>query len=908
MGLFDDVKARAKWEDLLELKETGENFTTEDDVCPLCGHNKDFVIYGESKRFKCFGGTGGEQGDIIEFYRITHELKDSITAALELARKYGIATKTSGEKASTAFDVIAEHLHEQLNADGACPDTNGLTPLEYQLQRRGHTKEGLTHFQVGWTGEHDILPFLEKAGINAVENGFVKNRKPHNIWPKNCFIYPHIHMGHVVYFTVKDPKKESEYNMLKSFHKNPQVLFYNQRSRTPNTVYVVEGENDVITLWEHGLRDVEIWATNGQLSSMQKKALARVPDVRTIFDNDAAGANYRALVKGRHFLFPDGFAKKDIDDFLRDGGALNQLIEMKKEMSVHIPIKEEDGGYIRLVATKDDVIPKKLTNFTIGLSKVYTYLEDFSRNREVIITREDGFQSFPFELTSEQKTSTSSFKRIMAQYADGSFYGNDEDLIAIWDHVYAKQDVREVHIPTSVGYQPEEDQWLFANAMVGKQNCTLADGDGIIWLPDQDHGLRIKTLAEDSAKAVGMPYISLPDDWGDPVVEFEHEFLRQLALNRGSPGDALIMLAWIRANVYTPYLFLSKSMESFPFLYLYGDHGSGKSHLAKILSAFFGDPEPRFVAMSNYGSGAGVMRKLGYYSSMPFVFDDLRENMLADQGTMRGFYNRVGRSLASMSSSGANRVKEQPVLSNFILTGETYFKDKALKSRCVSLFITKTEEDNPSFSWLKGQEPFLSEITAYHLYNARPWEEIKADLPKWREHAINLGCIKRAADNWRLLLPEVYDLRDAVFPDFDFDSYIRPLFQEESNELGSQSLVNEFVDRLSYLKITSGRWNPNTPVYRLEDDILYLPVSGLVKLINQEYKIGYAQALDVDTLRNQFREQSYFLKASVKTRIKGNSMNAMTLNWPEVPDIIRELIQNMKEVSTDAQDSTNSSG
>jgi hypothetical protein len=28
-------------------------------------------------------------------------------------------------------------------------------------------------------------------------------------------------------------------------------------------------------------------------------------------------------------------------------------------------------------------------------------------------------------------------------------------------------------------------------------------------------------------------------------------------------------------------------------------------------------------------------------------------------------------------------------------------------------------------------------------------------------------------------------------------------------------------------------------------------------------------------------------------------MNAMTLNWLEVPDIIRELIQNVKEVSTD---------
>lgn len=894
MGLFDEVKAAAKWEDLLDLKETGENLTTEDDICPICGHSKDFVVYPERGRFKCFGGTGGDSGDIIEFYRITNGLSDSVSAAIALAKRYGLKTERKKAEQTTAFDIIANHLRENLLTDGECPALGGLTPLQYQLTKRGHTEEGLQHFLVGWTGEHDILPFLEASGIDAVSNGFVKNRKPHNVWPKNCFIYPHIYMGHVVYFTVKDPQKASEYNMLRSFHKNSTVLFYNQRAKGVNTVYVVEGENDVISLWEHGVRDVEIWATNGQLSGPQKKALAQVPDVRTIFDKDAAGDNYRALVRGRHFLFPEDFQKKDIDDFLRDGGTLDQLQEQKREMSVHIPIKEENGGYSRLIATKDDVVTKKLTNFVINLSKVYTYLEDFSRNREVIIAREDGFQSFPFELTSEQKTSTAAFKRVVAQYSDGSFYGNDEDLIAIWDHVYAKQSVREVHIPTCVGYQPEVDQWLFGNVMVGKQSCILADEDGIIWPKDTDHGLRIKTLTEDSAKTAGVPYLSLPDDWGDSVVEFEYDVLRNLAMNRGSMGDALIMLAWIRANRYTPYLFMGKSMESFPFLYLYGDHGSGKSHLAKILSSFYGDPEPRFVAMSNYGSGAGVMRKLGYYSSMPFVFDDLRENMLSDQGTMRGFYNRVGKSLASMRSSGADRVREQLVLSNFLLTGETYFKDKALKSRCISLFITKTEEENPSFSWLKSQEPFLSEITAYHLVNSRPWEEIKADFPKWREKAIELGCIKRAADNWRLLLPEVYELRDAVFPDFDFDEYVRPMFLEESSELGSQSLVNEFFDRLSYLVITSGRWNPSTPVYRLEDGMLLLPIASLVKLVNQEYKVGYAQALDGDTLRNQFREQPYFVRGPVKTRIMGNAMNAIQLKWEDCPDIIQEFIQNLK--------------
>lgn len=76
--------------------------------------------------------------------------------------------------------------------------------------------------------------------------------------------------------------------------------------------------------------------------------------------------------------------------------------------------------------------------------------------------------------------------------------------------------------------------------------------------------------------------------------------------------------------------------------------------------------------------------------------------------------------------------------------------------------------------------------------------------------------------------------------------------------------------------------------------MLLLPIASLVKLVNQEYKVGYAQALDGDTLRNQFREQPYFVRGPVKTRIMGNSMNAIMLKWEDCPDIIQEFIQNLK--------------
>ncbi len=890
MGIIDKIKQKVQWGDLLALKESGENWTTEDDVCPICGHSRDFVIYSESSKFKCFGGTGGQSGDILEFYRITHALPDIKTTIREMAKEFDIPYERASNLPGP-FDLIAKELHRRLLESEPCEALQGMTPLQYQLEKRKHTREALEYFQVGWTGEAGILKFLEEQGINAVEHGFVRSRKPFEVWPKNVFIYPHITEGTVKYFTVKDPQKQAQYNLPKTYHKDKRVEFYNQRTLNPPKVFVVEGENDVISLWEAGIRD-EVWATNGQISKSQAKVLTGIRDVRTIFDSDAAGDKYRALVKGTHYLLPSSAESKDIDDFLKkEEGSLTDLVEIPRVKMSSSPIQERDGGYVKLVAEKDGVSEKTLTNFVIRLRGVFFYLEDHTRTREIVLIRDNGLESVPFELTSDQKVSVAAFRRVVANYCDGTFWGSEEDLALLWQHVYETQKETVIYVPPTIGYQKDLDLWLFNNVLIGNETLIRADDDGIMWPPGSEFGYKPKELNEDARSIVDVPYISIPDNWGD-ALEMEEEFVRQFAENRENRGLALLVMAWIRANVYTPHLFMSRSTESFPFLFLYGVAGAGKSHIAQWVNGFFGTTESRTVAVSNFGSGAGVMRKLGYYSDMPVLFDDFRKDETPPEGLIRGLYNREGRVLASTTST-TSKIRTQRVECNFIWSGEDFFSNQALRSRCIPIHIDKLDssENSPSYRWMGRNEAYFSQVMAYHIYHATPWQQVEAEMDEWKGYALRLGCDKRSADNWRLLLPFVFELRDRVFPDYDVEEFLKPIFREGGEENGTDSLLVILFQRLSYLKTTGGtRWGAEVPTYRLEGDDLYLPFPNLVTLSNMEYKDPYDKKIDKDSFRQQLKTLPFTKVLSTKKRINGSTVNCSVLDWTKIPDYIKDFV------------------
>ena len=134
-------------------------------------------------------------------------------------------------------------------------------------------------------------------------------------------------------------------------------MVYNQDSIfNHNRVIIVEGENDLISVWESGWKEGLI-GTIGQLSAKQvewmKESLVG-KEVITIFDPDDAGDKYRSKVAKISSSF-EGLSQvklveKDIDEYLRDGQTLSSALE--QTVSSNTSITTDSGSEITVSEIK----------------------------------------------------------------------------------------------------------------------------------------------------------------------------------------------------------------------------------------------------------------------------------------------------------------------------------------------------------------------------------------------------------------------------------------------------------------------------------------------------------------------------------------------------------------------------
>lgn len=327
-----------------EFKQTGQNYVLVDDKdigCPFCGHHDCFKVREDSTEeafYKCF--SCGAYGDVIKW----REERKSISpkqACTELAEEFGIDLPHGYSPVQEVFSLAARYYSQALLVECNKPYVilGNKTPLEYQTAVRRHSEAVLRRFNVGWS-DGGLADYLSGVGFEEallLESGLVtkKQDKPiRDFLPTSCFIYPHYVRDRVSHFTFKDPLKKLAYQLPKKYTLNGWA-FYNQDSvSTSDTIIVVEGENDLLSVADTG-KVPAVVATIGQLSVDQldwmRKHLAS-KKVLTIFDPDSAGDTYRVKVeKNRkqfqnlaHVLPPNG---KDIDELLSSGGDIEQVIK-----------------------------------------------------------------------------------------------------------------------------------------------------------------------------------------------------------------------------------------------------------------------------------------------------------------------------------------------------------------------------------------------------------------------------------------------------------------------------------------------------------------------------------------------------------------------------------------------------
>lgn len=312
----DEIKARISIEDLageyLELKRTGRNFKA---LSPWTNERTpSFIISPDKQIWHDF--SSGKGGDIFGFIMEVEGM--NFREALEfLARKAGVEIETFDSKRSGEISEKKERLRKILQISANFYQhmlVRNKEALSYVFKNRKLSKEIVQEFKIGFAPNTQkmLTNFLLKKGfaMSDIRDAGLLNRFGGDIFRNRMVIALQDSGGSPVGFTGRIIKDEPN---APKYLNTPQTLLYDKSSnifglsqakneiRKAGFVVVVEGNMDVISSHQAGVKNVV--ATAGTAMTVHHlKALGRFSnDVRLCFDSDQAGisATERAISLGQ---------------------------------------------------------------------------------------------------------------------------------------------------------------------------------------------------------------------------------------------------------------------------------------------------------------------------------------------------------------------------------------------------------------------------------------------------------------------------------------------------------------------------------------------------------------------------------------------------------------------------------
>ncbi len=329
--------------DYVKLKRSGSGFTG---LCPY--HDEKTPSFNVTPRlgiFKCFGC--GESGDVFKFV-MDQDGIGFTEAVRQLADRYGVFIPEEESSEPSESLQQKEGIYHALKFAGIyfyrnlIENPDAEKALKY-LDNRGYNREVFKKYGLGYapTGGSDLYKAAQNAGISEeylVEADLIKpSQRGEGYYDtfRGRLMFPIFGTtGKVIAFAgrVLGNEKTAKYinsAQTKVYNKSEVVYgvnFAKNEIRKNKEVILVEGYTDVITLNEHGIKNV-VASSGTALTPGQMKILNRYGEkIIMIYDADNAGqaAMKRgidiALAQGMEVQLlelPDG---EDPDSFVKQFG------------------------------------------------------------------------------------------------------------------------------------------------------------------------------------------------------------------------------------------------------------------------------------------------------------------------------------------------------------------------------------------------------------------------------------------------------------------------------------------------------------------------------------------------------------------------------------------------------------
>lgn len=268
---FQEVKSRASLIDYITHctsttpKKVGT--VTRFNPCPFCGHNDCFTVFGENlDAYKCHSCARG--GDVFNFAEEQKALNKG-EALRDVAQWAGVALP---ERKGDAADAKPRDNTLQRILEGAVAHYRQVLAespdlLEYvkapKPAGRGHRDKTIEQMEIG-AADGKLRAALEAQGFTFDQikaSGLVVESKTkpgewRDFFMPGLVIFPHrLPSGEVAHFTLKDPRKKLDYQF-RGEHRLDGFMWGNQRAIRAEQVILCEGENDLASFFDAGVRNV----------------------------------------------------------------------------------------------------------------------------------------------------------------------------------------------------------------------------------------------------------------------------------------------------------------------------------------------------------------------------------------------------------------------------------------------------------------------------------------------------------------------------------------------------------------------------------------------------------------------------------------------------------------------------
>lgn len=377
--------------DYVKLKKSGSGFVG---LCPF--HNEktpSFHVTPSMGIYKCFGCGAG--GDVFNFVMEMEGI--SFPESLRsLADRYGIDIPDEHVEGEDEYTRQREGIYHALKFAGLffyrqLREAVQAEPARSYLEKRGYDKSIIKTFGLGYAPDQSALlkaarkegiPDEYMAGADLVKPG----RRSDDYYDtfRHRLMFPIFNpSGKVIAFAgriLSEEKKTAKYinsAQTQVYNKSEVVYginFAKNEIRKHEEVILVEGYTDVITMFQHGIRNV-VASSGTSLTSQQINILQRYGNrIVMIYDADSAGQKAMdrgmniALEQGMEvFLMelPDG---EDPDSFVKQFGKESFLEHKKKYAEDFVTfsiLKAEKAGNMERPGDRSATINRVLESISL---------------------------------------------------------------------------------------------------------------------------------------------------------------------------------------------------------------------------------------------------------------------------------------------------------------------------------------------------------------------------------------------------------------------------------------------------------------------------------------------------------------------------------------------------------------